>query len=203
MTQTERRQYYRTQCEAILELETVDDADLSNSRPQEHFQYGESLDFLSSFHQLDKQAAHLAQSLRANQPGDNQKTLLDYLDIINRKTTCLAHSVAAQQANFNPQALIPINLSESGLCFQSQHAYPTQTKAATRLVFLPHYLSVAVFAQVIRCDQQDCADPIGKSDAFHIALEFLHMNEKDRQIIAQQVMAAQLIAQRQAKKRSN
>lgn len=210
MINSERRQFFRATCRAVIELREVDDKALTDNRPHTFFNHGESLDFLSQFHQLDKQAAHLSQSLRAgnqNAPLHNeQKALLDYLDIINRKTSCIAQSIAAQQSISSQQTEKQISLSENGLCFQSQQSFAKSTLVAARLVFLPNYFSVSTFARVVRCDGHDNVDEIdqaGKSDPYHIALEFEQIGEADRQIIAQQVMAAQLNAQREAKKYSN
>ena len=196
MNTSERRQFFRTPCEVIIDCRTVDSYTAQHDRARDQFDETDDLALLAEFHQIDKQSQQLVRGLDSS-----QRNLLDYLELINRKVNCLAKSVIAQNQSLASLPRQHVNLSESGVCFESQRSLYKGSTLALRIVFLPHYLCVVLFAQVRRCEsiRQKSVKQAPKDDRHHIAAEFLSLAEPERQLIAQQIMAAQLVAQRKAK----
>jgi len=184
MATNERRGFFRIDKELLLEFKTVDAFTIENADPTEQFADSMPLHLYSEFHNLDKQALQLHRSL-----GPEHRQIAEYLNILNKKINLLSRELVAQNSDPTEQHPRKVNLSEVGLAFTSDKAIYKDSYLALRLVFLPSYTGVVVFAKVIRSEPK-------QGDLFHIAAKFQGLKEADQHILAKYIMEVQLAAKR-------
>ncbi|GAB1265160.1 hypothetical protein NBRC116493_14000 [Aurantivibrio infirmus] len=186
MATTERRGFFRINKELLLEYKTVDAYTADNTDPTEQFADSMPLHLYSEFHNLDKQAEQLRRSIGTEQP-----KIAEYLSILNKKINLLSRELIAQNTDTAAQDPRKVNLSEVGIAFMADKAIYKDSYLAIRLVFLPSYTGVVVFAKAIRSEPK-------QGDLFHIAAKFQGLSEADQHILAKYIMEAQLAAKRTA-----
>lgn len=184
MATTERRGFFRIDKELLLEIKTVDAFTVENAKATEQFADSMPLHLFSEFHKLDKQALQLHHSF-----GPEHRQIAEYLNILNKKINLLSRELVAQNSDTVEQHPRKVNLSEVGMAFMSDKAIYKDSYLALRLVFLPSYTGVVVFAKVIRSEPK-------QGDLFHIAAKFQGLTESDQHILAKYIMEAQLAAKR-------
>ncbi len=174
----EKREYYRIDKQVQLQLRPVDAFTANNGEAHDCFDNTYSLSLLAQYHELDQQAQGLLKEIRASQPA-----IARYLQNLNKKFELLNRELVAlqRQNQHGEKELTPINLSEGGLSFASDKALYKDSFVALRLVFLPEYTGVVLFAKVVRCEQQ-------KSDTYHIAAKFHRSSELQQQMLARQIL---------------
>lgn len=191
----ERRNYFRVNQEVIFDFHSVDAYTAENDAAAAQFNDTLPLQMLAEFRQIDKQAQELQHQL-----SETNRALVEYLSYTNRKIELLAREMIAQQRPDFRDNTSKINLSEAGIAFLSEKAYYKGSYLALKLVFLPHFTGVSLFAQVIRCEPAQKSEKDGKeSDLYHIAAKFYRISEPEQQILAKTVLDAQLAAKRHAK----
>jgi len=190
MSNTERRQFFRANCYALIDSKQVDKTTCAQTPIEEIFADNHDLDVLNEFQQIDQECTQIARNLNKL-----DRNLLDYLDLTQRKINRLSQLVLAHLPGLNSLPRQPINLSEAGVAFCSDRLFYLDAILALRLVFLPHYQSVVLFAKVVRCEASEGSNGsdslTNKRDTYHIALEFLPLTEPTRRVIAQQVLRVQ------------
>ena len=191
---TERRQAFRVNCQAIVELKQVDKTTVEQSDAAALFSEDTEFSLLSEFQRLDRECVQVARSL--NKVDSN---LLDYLKLTQAKIDQLSRIVLANLPGMQAIPAQIVSLSEAGINFCGSRLFYQDSLLALRLVFLPHYQSVILFAKVLRCEPTDTGTSTTKGsdskqsqhDSYRIAAEFLPLMETSRRLIAQQVLRAQ------------
>ena len=190
MPDNERRQFFRANCYALIDCKQVDKSTIAQTPIEAVFTENKDLDLLNELQQIDQDCAQIATHL--NKLDHN---LVDYLDLTQRKINRLSQLVLAHLPGVMTLPRQAISLSEAGVAFGSDRLFYLDAILALRLVFLPQYQSVVLFAKVVRCDpssasnESDSQSP--KRDSYHIAVEFLPFAESTRRVIAQQVLRVQ------------
>lgn len=185
----EKRNYFRINQDVLFDYQTVDAYTANNDEAQDQFDDALPVQLFSAFRQIDKQNQDIARSL-----AENQRPVLDYLNGLNRKIDLLARELVGQNAG-DRHNKTKINLSEGGLAFLADKPLYKGTFIALRLVFLPSYTGVILFAQVIRCEPT-------KSDNHHIAAKFHRISETQQQVLAKTILDTQLADKRQTTQQS-
>lgn len=186
---TEKRSFFRIDQELLLEARSIDAYTADNGTPEEQFTDPRSLHMFAKFHEWDKQAADIARGF-----GDQHAGVAQYLALINKKINLLAREFIAQQPGPAGQSPSKVNLSEAGIGFLAEKAFYKDSYIALRLIFLPDYTGLAVFAKVIRSEA-------AKGDLHHIAAKFYRLSEANQQVLAKHIMDHQLAEQRRARAR--
>ena len=193
MADNERRQFFRTGCDVLLDVKPVDKETAEKTSAEEIFSDGNDFTLLGEFQQLDQHCLQLSANL-----GKLDKNLLDYLSLTQRKINQLSQIVMARLPDLNALPRQRVEISENGVSFCGDRFFYLDSILALRLVFLPDYQSVVLFGKVVRCEQgaaRAATTPMAGRDLYHIAAHFLPLTESSRRVIAQQVLKAQ----RQAK----
>lgn len=179
----EKRNFFRVNKEVLFDFHGIDAFTADNEDPQGQFDEDLPVQLFASFRQIDKQNREIARTLV-----DNQRPILDYINGINRKVELLARELVSQKVP-EQQSHTKINLSEGGIAFLSDKALYKGAFLAIRLMFLPNYNGVILFAQVTRCEPT-------KGDNHHIAAKFHRISETQQQVLAKTILDTQLASKR-------
>lgn len=173
----ERREYFRINHDVIFDFRPVDSDTAEHLEPETVLEQGEALALVTQLRRLDRETS---QSLKIL--ADKNRVLGDYLQKLNQKVDLIARYCAF--ASDASEASERINLSEGGLAFVCDRALYKGNYLAVRLIFLPSYAPVVVFARVTRCDPVD--------QRYRVAARFQRLPEAYRQELARQILKAQL-----------
>lgn len=182
---TERRHFFRINQDVIFDYHPVDIHTVNNSRPEDSIGEGSAMDLVTALRKIDRDAHS---SLRMITERD--RLLGDYLAKLSQKIDLIArHCVFAGQPELKSSRL---NISEGGIAFRSTRPLYKDAFIVVRLIFLPTYAAIVVFARVIRCDELE--------NEYRIATEFHQLAEPDRQLLARENLRAQVRHRKQSPK---
>lgn len=182
-TITEKRNFFRVNHDVLFDYHGVDAYTANNDDPKDQFDNELPVQLFTAFRQIDKHNQEITRALDGN-----QKPLLEYLHGLNRKIELLARELVSHKVP-DQQKKAKINLSEGGMAFLAEKALYKDTFIAIRLVFLPSYTGVILFARVIRCEPH-------KGDSHHIAVKFHRISVTQQQLLAKTIMDTQLSSKR-------
>ncbi len=182
----ERREYFRIDVEARVDVAEPDSPAPLEHDPAGYFSQSGVLHTLAELKKLDTEAMQVQQQIK-----DNDRALGEYLHLLSRKVDILA----LYCLNTNAESLgdnQKVTISEGGLDFNHGQNIKSGAPIALMLVFSQPTMAIALHARVVRCEP----DP---TTGFTIAAEFQYQNSAQRQQISQQIMRAQMESIRSSK----
>ena len=133
---------------------------------------------VAELRRIDREALQLLKIIT-----EKQRLLGDYLQKLNQKIDLIARHSMFSSGESGGAARI--NLSEEGVAFRSDRALYKGNFLVLRMIFLPNYTPVIVFASVSRCEDEG-------DDGYRIGAKFHRLREQDRQELARQIIRAQV-----------
>lgn len=119
-----------------------------------------------------------------------------YLSALERKIDLLAQAIF-KGANTDDQDTQEVDLSGSGVSFESTESLTPGELLELRLVLFPSYTGILASGKVIRCEKVG-----SRACPYKIAVEFVHIRETDRQCIVKHILDRQTTQIRQARQGS-
>lgn len=170
----ERRAYYRIQDRIALQI---------SSEPA-CAQDSMLFSLLNELYLLELEAQPLLRSI-----SEQQRTLVNYLKITNKRIDLLANALAQglMKEFGEPQ---PVSLSEEGIDFVTAKAHAAEDYLTLRLILLPQAFGLQLHARVLSCQ------PV--ADGFRVAVRFHEITEIQRQVLARHIMHKQAQERREA-----
>jgi len=176
----EKRDFFRVNQDLIFDYKLVEAFAAENDTPEIEFDDSVSLNLMNELRRLDHDSLQTLRLL-----SEKNRLLGDYLQNLSSKIDLIArHSLFAQDSSAQDKPKTRINLSEEGIAFIADRAVYKGNFLALRLIFLPHYAPVIVFAKVIRCEPKD--------SRYQVAAKFYRLANKDRQELSRQILRAQV-----------
>lgn len=183
----ERRDFFRVSQDIIFDYKLVDAFTAENDSPEVEFEDSVSLSLINELRRLDRDSV---QTLRIIT--EKNRLLGDYLHVLSSKIDLIArHTLFSAENGAKDRTKTRLNLSEEGIAFTAERTLYKGNFLALRLIFLPNYVPVVVFAKVIRCEPKD--------ESYQIAAKFHRLADKDRQELSRQIIKTQ-VSQKKALK---
>ncbi len=172
----ERRDFFRISHDVLFDYKLID----SHTAAQDDAgsEFADALPLLKELRRLDKDSAQTLKLI-----ADKNRLLADYLQNLSQKIDLLARHSLVTQAD-KDKASERVNLSEDGIAFVSPRTIYKGSYLAIRMIFLPHYVPLFLFAQVVRCE--------AKKESYQIAARFHRLSDADRQVLSRQILKAQV-----------
>ncbi|TQV81340.1 PilZ domain-containing protein [Exilibacterium tricleocarpae] len=181
---SERRSFFRINQDIVLDYSAVSADIAKGGDSTDLFPASRLTDLLSGLRRLDSESGQLLHSIT-----ENNRQIADYLSNLNKKLELLTQHILLGETQQQPVRTTSVNLSEGGIAFATNKPLYKGSFVALRMMFLPSYTSVVLFAQVIR--SETTAD-----DHHHLVAKFLRVQEAQAQVLSRQIMQAQLQAKR-------
>lgn len=188
----ERREYYRIQDMLALEFQLLPKEQLVTDSPTMPFTLDARFQILHALYELDHES-----STTLHQIGDEDRQLGAYLRTINRKIELIAMAMFATPNSEAPSPTHNVTLSETGLSFRHAQPLEIDSHLALKLVLFPSYFGLLLFGRVVQCaalappassaEQSDEQTP----PLFTIGVEFTHIQENERQLLARYILRKQ------------
>lgn len=190
MALKDRRNFFRLNQDIIFDFKPVDVHTAEQSEPNAEFDSDTAMDLIAQLKKIDREAVQSLKILN-----DKNRILGDYLNKLSQKIDLIArYCVFTSSPDSEPKR---INLSEGGIAFSAGRSLYKGNFVVLRMIFLPSYNPVVVFAKVIRCEET--------KNEYQIAAQFHRLRDQDRQAIAKEIMKAQVKSRKReyAKETSN
>ncbi len=173
----ERRDHFRVHQNILFDYKPVDIHAVQQKSPVQAMDAESEMAMVTALQHIDRQAAASLTDIAQKDP-----LMADYLARLNQKIDLIARQNVF--ANATQRQAMRVSLSEGGVAFDCQRALYKGNFLVLRMIFLPSYTPVLVFAQVIRCDVS--------GNGFRAATEFYQLSHQDRQTLAREVFKAQI-----------
>ncbi len=181
LDEEDRREYYRIEDTIALEIRPLSAADAAG---KDVLQDASPLfNLLSELHLSEFESQHLLRQLSAYLKSQNKRIdLLSQVMAIN-----LLGEIGELQS---------VILSEGGIEFSHNMAYPTGTHLAIKLVLMPQALGLLLRAKVTHCEPQSFG-------SFEIGTEFETLTDAQRQLLARYILQKQAQQRRLAREQTD
>ena len=184
----ERRRYFRISDEVRLSFERVPAEQLDARIREFHGQAPESGQSGSDALEREKLLSALA-AIKLSQPEIGQ-----VLDGLLRQIDRTRERCCARHGGFANPRTVQADLSAQGIAFESTEMLSCGDMVEMHLQLTAESKLGSILARTVRCDKAE-----GGSAGYHLALDFEHILEADRQRIVAHVMALQRQALSQSK----
>jgi len=176
-----RRNFYRIKDTAAVEIHpSLGQSDSFADLVQLPAQY----QLISDFQLLDVEAQSLLGTIQ-----EKDRSLAAYLRLLNRKLDALSRTLALVNHPIDPKELREIDLSEGGLSLHWPNALEPTSLVRIKLILVPSYVGLLLRGQVVTCKNRD--------NGFDIHLEFIDLDDQQRQLIARHILRKQQEERRQ------
>lgn len=183
-----QRHYYRILDTVAVEYRVVPaDAHGDSSqgkRAEDFLELTATFALLSALNAIDNEQAAFARILH-----ERDRELAGFLRGINRKIELIAHAIAMGAPENLPQHRYEASLSEGGIAFDCTESFAAGTLLAVKLTLFPRFTSIVSFARVVTSDN-------GNTRPFSLSLEFVDLDDNQRQLLARHVLRIQSAQQR-------
>lgn len=199
----ERREYYRIQDTLALEFQSVPKEQALAQTPVMPFTLDPRFQVLHALHELDHES-----HATLRQISDADRHLGSYLRTLNRKIELIAMGMFASSNSEAPSPTHDVTLSESGLSFRHEQPLAPDSHLALKLVLFPAYFGLLLFGRVVQCTPLALPDAGNQSSAaptarlFNIGVEFTHVQESERELLARYILRKQAQQRREQRNRS-
>lgn len=185
----ERRRFFRIDDEIVLFYRSVDGSetpDLEEIKRQmaDPFSLGASLELLS------QDAQSLLHRIHREQPD-----VADFLQILEKKIDIIAQAVMRTHSDLADQPTHKVSLSASGIAFDAEENLANGQALELKLVIPPSLVGIVTYGRVVY--SQKNAD-----QGYRIGVDFLTMQEQDREYLIRHVVKRQLAELRSKTKRA-
>ena len=133
---------------------------------------------LATLRELNFQSNHILAGIRKSHPDISQ-----YLALLDRKLNILTRIVSMQQAGAEVEPNTWVNMSSSGLSFQSDVAYSKGRILSLQMVLFPAYTAINCQARVVYCRAE--------GEMMRIALDFIDLDTSERELLIRYMIEKQ------------
>ena len=190
----ERRQFFRIEDSVNLGYQPVDPADLQGKLESLNSGLDDEFMVMSSLAAISQQMMGVMRRIETAQPD-----VADYLRALDRKVDLLGRVFLFQFSDLSEQPARAVNLSASGMAFFTSEPVDTGAILELRLLLLPSYTGLLIYADVVACDREETADG---DPGYHVRVNFSRLRECDRDVLVRHILQRQSrMLQRQREER--
>jgi len=180
---SERRQRFRVDDTAILEIMPVEIAALPQTAPESFFAPSAAFNLMRDIGQIDQQNSNALRNIAEQYP-----EIAGYLEAIEQKIGIIGSAIA-EGILHDSQQLQSIDLSEGGIGFKHEEALEKHGYYAMKIWFHRALVGIAAYVQVVGCNR-------AIDGRQHISASFYQLSKRNQQIIARHIMQVQAKQQR-------
>lgn len=179
----EKRRYFRINDTIHLLHRVIDENKIVQGSHVSNDVLG-SYSLAAALEVLNQEAAALAPRLERSSP-----ELFEYLRIIDSKINLITQAIVNQDNEFSEHDRREVSFSAAGLAFTNVHAIQVGAILELRMLLTSCLAVIVAYARVVRCKD------ISKDNTqhpFEICVEYINMNEEDRELLIKHVIKKQM-----------
>lgn len=185
--QDERRQLYRIDDTAIIDLTLVSAEDVESKPADACFVESEAFRLMRELRGIDMDSGSVFRTIHEKTP-----EIALYLQAINKKIETIGNAVAASMVGIEAE-LQSVDISEGGIGFNFNSELEIDSYHAVKIWFHQTLIGIAAYIKVVACHR-------AIDGGYHISCAFQSLPDVDEQVIARHIMQVQ--AREQRKKHS-
>lgn len=185
--QDERRQLYRIDDTAIIDLTLVSAEDVKSKPAEACFVESEAFRLMRELRGIDTDSGSVFRAIHEKTP-----EIALYLQAINKKIETVGNAVAASLVGIEAE-LQSVDISEGGIGFNFNSELEADSYHAVKIWFHQTLIGIAAYIRVVACHR-------AIDGGYHISCAFQSLPDVDEQVIARHIMQVQ--AREQRKKHS-
>lgn len=181
-SEQERRRYFRIEEDIILLCREVEQEDVPEHTcleeiPDDPFAMSAMLELLT------QESRGVLRRFEREQPD-----IADFLKIMDRKIDLIGRIIMTRETARTEYATQKVNLSASGLAFNTEKPCTPGQVLELKIVLMPSMIGVVAYGRVI-----DCRKSVEQtSSPYQIAVDFVGLCERDRELLIRHVVKRQL-----------
>jgi len=186
----EKRRYFRVNDTINLLHRVIDENQIAQRSHVSNDILG-SYSLTAAIDVLNQETLALTPRLERRDP-----EILEYLRIIDSKINLLTQAIANQDNEFSEHDKREVNLSASGLAFSNTQAIPIGALLELRMLLTSCLAVIVAYGRVVHCNDISKDNP---EHPFEICVEYINMNEEDRELLIKHVIKKQMQQLREKK----
>lgn len=181
--QDDRRQFYRIDDTAILDLTSVTAEVVNNALAETCFNESEAFRLMRELRGIDTDNGGVFRSIHEKTP-----EIALYLQAINKKIESVGNAVASTLVGSEAD-LQSVDISEGGIGFNYATGLEENSLHAVKIWFHQTLIGIAAYIRVVACHR-------AIDGGYHISCAFESLPDLDEQVIARHIMQVQARQQR-------
>lgn len=125
-----------------------------------------------------------------NKIESSRPEIASYLKSLDRKIDILGRALMAQTTELLNQPAQAVNLSATGISFQVSEFIQPGSTLELKLLLTPSYAGILSFVEVVGCDPA-APEPEQPGQGYNLRTTFVHIRERDRDVLIQHVIQRQ------------
>ncbi len=187
VTSSDRREFFRVEDRALLRYCTVSAEAAAATPAESHFDDSDLFWLMRELRNIDRENHNVLRTI-----AEQSRDLGLYLRSINHKIELIANALLARNPDHEDITAQEISLSEGGFSFLVEPRLDIGSTLALELTLLPAQIGICCYGEVIA--NRD--EPPQRS-----VVQFVHLRDADRQLIARHIFQVQIAARRQTSTR--
>lgn len=185
INQNERRQFFRIDDSLSLSYRQVSSDRLAASIECLENEIDSDFTVVSSLAAVSQEMMGTLNKIESSRP-----EIAAYLKSLDRKIDILGRALMAQTTELLKQPAQPVNLSATGISFQVSEFIQPGSTLELKLLLTPSYAGILSFVEVIGCDPA-VPEPGEPDPGYNLRTAFVHIRERDRDVLIQHVIQRQ------------
>ena len=187
----ERREFFRIDDTVTMRFQPVPAAALS--KKLEHYQKGLDNEFtiMGNLAVIGQEMSGVLRKIEHDAPD-----VARYLKSVDRKIDLLGKAFLAWTSEMAEQPASAVNLSASGMAFNTPEPTEVGTILELKLLF-PHFTGLVLLAEVVACEKLDAQHD--GAPVYQTRVSFRYLRDADRDVLIRHVLQRQAEALRKAR----
>jgi hypothetical protein len=177
---SERRRYFRIDDDVILSFRAVEAACMElrdEDDPQP-----DAFTLSTHLELLGLESRSLLRRIEREDP-----LLGDYLRLLEQKIDLIGRGLMSREADTSHNPARRVSLSASGLAFNASNGFTLGDTLELKLILPPSLVGLRAYGRVVQCRKGWAQDPTD----FHIAVDFVGLSERDRELLIRHIIKRQ------------
>lgn len=185
MNHAERRSYFRVTDSIALRYRVIEASQLPDSVEEFNRSLSRTFSLASDFAATRQQNRNLLQEVKNKLP---EAAL--YMEQLENKLDMLVQVLMATGEELPGQPTHHVDISATGIGFETAHPLPEGTLLELRLLFFPSYFGILSYGRVVNC--RPAEDSTQAKPIYRIGIEFSLLRDSDRETLIQHIVQKQV-----------
>jgi hypothetical protein len=179
----DRRRFFRIEDSISLSYHPVPPEDLEHRLERLETEMEDNFTAASSLASISQRMAGVLHKISVESP-----EIAQYLKALDQKIDLLGRAMLSNDPSLQEQQAQAVNLSASGMAFNSAQPEKVGTVLELRLILLPSLMGLLIYGEVMGCEK--LKDP-EQGFSHNIRVDFSHMRDSDRDVLIRHVIQRQ------------
>lgn len=188
----ERREFFRLDDDVMLDFCRIEDEEVDTIREKIADRVADRFTVAATFATNSRTMSRILSGFSAGQPD-----LARYLKLMDQKLNHLARLFVMEEMNASEHAVTRVNLSAGGMVLPSAVEFTPGDMLKLRFALLPSMTGMLTVSRVVYCERSSLNNGL----PWQVAVEYVHINESDRDLICSHIMAREAEILRERRER--